>query len=317
MERVIGKISRRDLAVIFARAAELTAERKLEARDLGKTLMNEVMGQAQRKQPDESASASDRLSPPGGNLADLSKSVEDLTKTLELDPTPEPPPTPRGRNGVMGLQTLEELFVREGQVRFDGYMEDIEQQLVQTFENFKAVSWEFGISAEDFERGDVLGQGTDLLESRRASRLATQHSSGRVASLPLMEAAQKQPVVTQLDADTLSVLCACGVQRQLELPKLPRLRVRCSTCRQVLYTPAGSLGQPTASVAAQLHSPGCAPATLRVIYDPHQRSYLAPETPQIAPGDRLRLEDGRDLTVHHVRAELQGNRTLQRVLVAM
>ncbi|MCA8923316.1 MAG: hypothetical protein KDD82_15980 [Planctomycetes bacterium] len=315
-ERLVGKINRRDLALIFARAAELNADRKLAGKDLRESLMSQVLDKSTRKAPDESASASDRFAP-GGNLGDLSRSVEDLTRTLELDPNevPQAQGTPRKRKGVLGLETLEELFVREGEVRFDGYMEDIEQQLLDTFENFKTVSREFGISAAEFERGDILGDGGDLLESRRASRLAREASSARIASLALMEAAQKQPVVTQIDADTLNVLCACGVQRQLHLPELPRLRIRCTSCRQVLYTPTSPAGA-NASVAAQLLSGGDGAATaLRVIYDAHRQVYLAPSTPYVAPGDALRLEDGRTLRVESVRSEVQGGRPLQRIEV--
>jgi len=318
-ERLIGKISRRDLAQIFARAAELSARKELKGKDLRQALMDQVMEKAKTKQPDESASASSSgRYEPGGNLGDLSRSVEDLTKTLELDPGETVPAAqPRNRTGVMGLETLEELFVREGQVRFDGYMEDIEQQIVDTFENFKAVSWEFGISAKDFETGDILGDaGTDLLESRRASRLAEARSSGRIPSMAMMEAAQTQPVVTQLDADTINVLCACGVQRQLHLPELPRLRIRCSSCRQVLYTPPSAASPTTSRIKAQLLSSGPNSGDVELIYDPHRKVYLAPSTPYVAPGDTLWLADGRSVKVEEVKAEVQGGRSLQCISVS-
>ena len=291
--RVTGTISRRDLAMIFARAAGMGAENPASSR-IGKELLERMLGRSSELVRDERpapplAIAPRPPAPPrrpdaaGFDLLDLTRSMDGVL-AHKADPNEEPTdPLPlRRQRGRMGLETLQELFVRGGEVRFEGYLEELEHTLEELFQRFRSASREFGITAEDLERGDILGDGPELLESRRAARKAQRGgadlpSSGRWPSAPagppsaappagratpaapLPRIPTKPPVqatasfigepwpeeagakVSFARPGVFSIRCGCGKERAIDTRSLPPWRIRCKSCRQVLFDPTTTL----------------------------------------------------------------------------
>jgi len=256
VSRVSGRVERRELALIFARAAELKADDPAGAGGrLGQRLLEQLLARADEVRQEASSEAGqplpDRRSageeeeagerkeadaseptrparPPSSvdfDLSDLSRSIVDLLERSSVDasdvvggagappgaavtsegpgravlsqsqldmdwgsdpgslepptrPAPRPPDPDADRRhyGRMGLQTLEELFVRGGEVRFDGYIHDLESFLEELYDRFKTVSGDLGITAADIERGNLLGSAPLSLEARRAQRIARKRS---------------------------------------------------------------------------------------------------------------------------------------------
>lgn len=327
--RVTGSISRRDLAMLFARAADLGEANPRSAR-MGKQLLERMLARSselvrdERPAPPVVPRAPSPPSPPrpprapdadGFDLTDLTRSMDGVL--AGSGPRDEPPTDPlpvRRQRGKMGLETLQELFVRGGQVRFDGYLDELEHTLEELYQRFRHASREYGITAEDLERGDLLGDGGDLLESRRAARKARRGgadlpSSGRwpaagpapeapapvspgpvvpappraptpppVAPLPVpMTKGSRPPVVGTASLigefwpdepagvkvsfarpGVFSVQCGCGKERAIDTRSLPPWRIRCKSCRQVLFDPTTTLllGEDAPSGAATGADPG-------------------------------------------------------------
>lgn len=198
--RLTGSIPRRDLALIFARAADLGAENPSTAK-LGQRLLEQMIARScelvrdeappptgWKPAPKQTGEAARHPTAQGFDLEDLTRSIEDvLAKSASGEGgTTEPllPTVNRREAGKLGLETLEELFVRGGQVRFEGHLEELEQTLEELFERFRSASHQFGITVQDLERGNLLPDSPELLESRRATRKAARGGADMPGSLP-------------------------------------------------------------------------------------------------------------------------------------